>query len=75
MVFVRKELHLFTPSCNKHLLSTYSTPAIVYGAGNTKMKHSLGEVTDMGTDGYNTLADSIYTQTWGRTMKAEGDFL
>lgn len=63
MVFVRKELYLFTHSCNKHLLSTCSTQATVYGAGNTKLEHGLVEVTDMGTDGYNTLADSIYTQT------------
>lgn len=47
MVFVRKELTPFTHSCNKHLLRTYSIPAIVLGAGNTKMQHSVVEVTDI----------------------------
>lgn len=34
MVFVKKELYLFTHSCNRHLLNTYSIPATMYGAGN-----------------------------------------
>lgn len=71
MFFVREELSLFTHSHNKHLLSTYSIPAIVHSAGDTEMKHSLAKVTDICADGHNTLAGSMIHTGLGSPMKAQ----
>lgn len=37
----------FVRSLSKHLLSTYPIPVTVCGAGNTKVRPSLAELTDI----------------------------
>ena len=48
MVFVRKELHLFIHSFTQQALTAHLFhPVIVCGAGNTKVRPRLAELTDI----------------------------
>lgn len=61
MVFVRKELHLFIHSFTQQALTEHLFhPVIVCGAGNTKVRPRLAELTDIWTDGHNILGSEAW---------------